>query len=345
MSCRVRLVPYLIFCSCFILFAQFLVSPIVFAHASSASYQYYLDQLALKGEKECIQPPKNVNLMSLSDAQLQLYGLPTHQTLDSNPQKWSEELSHAKRRICGTSSSNRHHKTHHQVSGGRNSDNWAGNEDTGNRGTYSSATVTFTIPNEAPGENQYGGRGSSADDDASFWAGVGGDNGITSSAVVVQAGVDTQWTGFSQYNVSWWEVAPNIPTEQNLPLCNLDTGSQVYIFVDSNLYNDGNDYFYIANNSSSCYNSHTDTNHRDFSDSATGECIAERPLQSGNVYFGLVDYGSIRFIGCDINGTPINTQPHIYYNLVSLQTGDTLETVGPVARNNTDYTVYWHWFT
>lgn len=318
------------------------MTPIAIAQASSSSNKSYLDQMALQGEKECAQPPQNIDLMTLSDAELQFYGLPTHQTLDRNPQHGSQILSYAKHRTCGTSPGKIHHQKHLKPHTEYNSDNWAGNEDTASRGTYRQAEVTFTVPNSAPGESQNMGIGASADDDASFWAGVGGDNGVTHPAVVVQAGVDTQWTGFSQYNESWWEVAPNIPSEQNLPLCNLDTGSKVYIEVTSNENNEGYNFFFIENESHSCYNSHTDRTA--FSDSATGECIAERPLQNGNFYYGLIDFNSIRFTICLINARGINLYPHLYHNMVSLQTGDTLATVGPIA-NNTDYTVYWHNWT
>ena len=346
---RISLMLCFACCLCSLLFYNFSVAPVAFAHSSTSNYQNYLSQVSALGEKECVQPPQNVNLMTLSDAELSLYGLPTHQTLDRNPQRWSEQLSRAKYRTCGTYSG----KIHHQYKPTKpspvsnstyevNSDNWAGNVDTGNRGTYREAEATFTIPNEAPGESANMGAGASADDDASFWAGVGGDSFETSPAVVVQAGVDTQWTGFSQYNISWWEVYPGL-TEQDLPLCNLATGSSVYVYITSNLNNEGYNYFYIENNSSLCYNSHVDRTA--FSDSATGECIAERPTQSGGGYYGLADFGSVRFTGCYINSTPINSLPHIYHNLVSRQTGDTLATVGPVASNNTDYSVYWHnWY-
>jgi len=335
---KIYLPACLIFVIGILLSYQLLFVPTAFAQSSSSRDKDYLDQIALQGEKECVQPPQNVDLMTLSDAELQLYGLPTHQTLDRNPQHWSQILSYAKHRTCGTHPGKIHHK-HLAENSEVDSDNWAGNEATGDRGTYREAEVTFTVPNEAPGESQ---DGASASDDASFWAGVGGDPGVSSPAVVVQAGVDTQWTGLFQYNESWWEVAPNIATEQNLPLCNLDTGSQVYIYVASNDNSDGYNYFYIENESHSCYNSHTDRTA--FSDSATGECIAERPLQGGDYYYGLVDFDTIRFTGCYINTAAINLLPHFYHNMVSLQTGDTLATVGAIA-NNTDYTVYWHNWT
>jgi hypothetical protein len=50
----------------------------------------------------CLQPPHNVDLMTLSDQALRSYGLPTHATLNHNPQQWEKVLAHAKKRICGS---------------------------------------------------------------------------------------------------------------------------------------------------------------------------------------------------------------------------------------------------
>ena len=129
--------------------------------------------------------------------------------------------------------------------------------------------------------------------------------------------------------------------EQNLPLCRLNTSDEVYAYITSNQNNDGNNYFYLNNNSANCFNTHTDLSV--FSDSASGECIVERPGQMLNTYFGLADFHIVGFRGCYVDYTPINSLPHFYHNMVNLSNNNNLlASVGPVANNNTDYSVYWH---
>ena len=102
------------------------------------------------------------------------------------------QLAHAKYRTCGTFPGKIHHhptKTSNVAKAPNssyeaNSDNWAGNVDMGNRATYHEAEVTFTVPNEVPGESTRMGTGANIGDDVTNWAGVGGDNSVTKPAVV-----------------------------------------------------------------------------------------------------------------------------------------------------------------
>lgn len=300
----------------------------------------------------CPQPPQNVNLMTLSDAQLDLYGLPTHSMINRNPQVWTSVLAHATHRTCGSypdplKRSHRPVNAHHFVPAiscsGCYSKNWSGNVDYGQRGTYRDGSVNFTVPS-------INGAFSPSNSDVSTWVGVGGDSDFTSPIVLVQAGVDVYkaCSVCPQYNESFYEVWPNQPTEQNLPLCRLNTGDQVYAFIDSNDNNNGKDYFYISNVSANCYNSYTIRNSSYFSDSATGECIVERPTNtSTGGYYQLGDFGTIHLTGCTIDtNTQVNgvgNYPHVYYTMTSDGTskGNVLAYPGSITGGGYDFPVYW----
>jgi hypothetical protein len=154
------------------------------------------------------------------------------------------------------------------------SQNWADNEATAGRGTYRAATIEFNVPYISL---------SNPNAAVSVWAGVGGDQNYAGNGwVLPQVGVSVNPSGNSQYDESWWEVAPVDNSEINLPLKRLNPGDRVYAYVSSNLNNDGYDYFEIENESIDNYNSHTVSGSSYFSDSATGECVVERPSLYGN---------------------------------------------------------------
>jgi hypothetical protein len=187
-----------------LLFLQNLLIPPLSVHAATSSADTVrLSHSTHLLKQICSQPPQNINLMALTDSQLSLYGLPLHALIDQNPQYWSNLFAHIKQHVCDTSPASSH-RTHQLRPGSRSSasllysQNWAGNVDYGNRGTYRIASVDFYVPKIT---NLYS--------DVSFWAGVGGDGDFTSPQVLVQAGVDISTTCCSiQYNESWWEVYP-----------------------------------------------------------------------------------------------------------------------------------------
>lgn len=295
-----------------------------------------LQNLRSAGEQQCLQPPQNIDLTTLSDTDLSLYGLPPHSVLERQPARWRNELQYAKHRTCGTHpgpkgvySSPTH--TARPSTTERNSLNWAGNVAYGNVGTYREAGVDFTVPSPSS---------MLANQRVTVWAGLGGDDYYTNGnyPVLVQAGVDVSTEG----NVSFWEVWP-YNTEQDLPLTHLAAGDLIYSYVNSNLNYDGYNYFYLENKTAGTYNSHYDTTR--YSDSTSGECILERPTVNGS-YTGLANFGTERFTGCYVGNntgstyTGIQNWPHDYHNMVD-SSGNTMATVGPIS-NTTDYSVYWH---
>lgn len=300
----------------------------------------------------CLQPPQNVDLTSLSDAALASYGLPSHAVIHASPAFWSVALAHAKHRTCGYGKSSRGRSSFPRStsSGGKhliNSANWADNEATGSRGTYRAATLTFNVPTLASSNP------SNAVD--SVWTGVGGDPTYAgSNAVLPQAGVDahasgTDGCGEPQYNESWWEVAgPNDPGATNLPLSRLCRQDRIYVYISSNLRNDGYDYFYISNTTISNYNSYTTYNSSKFSDSATGECVEERlgslPVARPNPYAGSAS-NTIEIDGCEILDRnnyeqSVGNWPHIAYQIVN-NSGKVLMYPKPLMNGGQDFLMQW----
>lgn len=290
--------------------------------------------------------------MTLSDTQLPLYGLPSRATINADPKEWAFLLSHAKHRICG-SYPDPQKQIHAFKSGirtapdviGYSSLNWAGNVTQGNRGEYRDAQVDVYMPainNNVPNAQ------------ASFWAGVGGDSQFTSPAKVVQAGVRAYlvFNGnghYSQANTSWWEVAPGY-TEQDLPLGRVNVGDHIHIYVSSNANNDGYDYFYMQNISYNTYNSYTLYGSSNFSDSESGECIAERPGVNNNLV-ALAQFSNngqpantMKFYSCSIydilnGGNGIGNLQHHYYYMSDGT--NTLASPGPIVNYGLDYPVTW----
>jgi hypothetical protein len=229
-------------------------------------------QVASQGSKAqtCAQPPQNVDLMTLSDAQLRQYGFPVHAVLDRNPAQWSAVLAHAKHRAC-TSSSDASTSAEPLVGvPPPYSPAWGGYEATGGRGVYRQAFVTFTVPTVHS-------ESSSANSQVGLWAGVGGDQYFAGQYYeLVQAGVIITVTpGGVQTNEPFWEhygtTAINLP--QNFGFT-IHTGDSVSVEVDSNLQEDGYNYYYVGDNTRGSYNTYTESGN--FSDSATGECIGEK---------------------------------------------------------------------
>lgn len=286
----------------------------------------------------CLQPPSNVNLLTLSDQTLASYGLPSHAIMDMSLSQWERVLTHAKQHTCGSFPGKLHRSSPIPYSGGGSS-NWAGNLASGSRGTYREASADFNVPSISFSNSSAA---------AVNWAGVGGDG---SNTVLVQAGVDTYISNGKQQNESFWEeVGTGIDTyEVNLPLNRLNPGDEVYTFAESNLSGDGYNYFYIANETSNSYNSYTLRNNI-FSDSATGECLLERPSVGGNLtpLLELNPNGNPKnsetFNDCVITtnagSNGIGNYSHYYYNMYD---GNTLLAhPGPITNSGHTYINYWY---
>jgi hypothetical protein len=330
-----------------------------------------LSAVVARGEKECIQPPKSFDLKTLSDAQLALYGLPTHRVLDGAPLFWSGMLAHYKHRGCGADipmtspgpdqkvTPTRPARTETPAVSGAPSLNWAGNYATGVPGTYREAQVTFTVPSVS------GHMGSTV----YFWAGVGGAGNTSPSEVLVQDGVEVIQcpTGISgpqciterdngtlpssgstwRYNPPFYEIVNSNEAlcTAALAKCNpvIMTGIPVYpgdsmtAYVESNFENSGYDYFEVCNNThSTCTSAPINTNSSSFSDSAAGECIGEEPFARSVPTYD-ANFGTVGMDGCLITNSSNTTKgvgawPHNYSWMLDAN-GKTLVTVGSIVNN------------
>lgn len=299
-----------------------------------------------------------VDLSTLSDAQLAAYGLPPHASVVQDIAHWTQIVRTATRVCLPAQPSHRHGHLlgDHVLSGGscsaepttqcRNYE-WAGNEANGSRGTYGKAEVTFNVANVSL---------ANVGDIASSWAGVGGDTfWIGSSAVVVQAGVDAENVCCfgNQSNTSWIDVEPNLGGSRNLPLCRLSTGDQIYVEAESNFNGSGEDYFFIQNISAGCYNScsiHTTNNNQQDtcgvtggpsfnSDSATGECIVER-LNAGLAQWNSPGH-KLSQTGCRMNNTNIGSLSH-HYNVIINASNQVLAGVSSLYNGGSAQDLIWY---
>ncbi len=280
--------------------AQYLSPVRAYAAAPMSDHSMTAQQLAAYGAAQCLQPPSGVNLLNLSDAQLIQYGLPTHAVIDRNPTQWKHELTYSRHRSCGskpTGSGITHllHPLKKNVTNTLYATNWSGYVANSGRGTYTASMVTFNVPTLSA---------SASGAHVSIWAGMGGDGADPYG--LVQAGIDSSLNSDgSQSNVSWWEFVSNTPgepsyPEESLPLSRgLYNGNQIWVYVNSNPNQNGSDEFYIQNNSTGDYNSYYLYGGSYFSDSASGECVVERPSINGG-FSPLANFGTEALSQCQL---------------------------------------------
>jgi len=215
-------------------------------------------------------------------------------------------------------------------------DIWAGYIARGKRGTYTEASMFFTVP------KLRGTRGV-ADTSASEWVGVG--DGLTSPIELVQAGVssDVDPRGH-QTNYAFWEVVGNGLSVSVQPLAlTVKPGDRIWVYVGSNANHDGYDGFLVEDLTQGTSQTAYKWDPNAFSDSASAECIVERPsINTGPR--PLAQFGTISIRGCDAytNGqrgmAAIGYFPHDLINMV--KDGVTLASPGPLTNGN-DFTVTW----
>jgi hypothetical protein len=230
---------------------------------------------------------------------------------------------------------------------------WADNEAVGNnltpppeqcpRGIYREAQMYFYVPTI---------KTTVANAAVGIWAGVGGDNTAVNlkvhTAVLVQAGVLTTVVSGQQVNRMFFQIVSSQSSNSpySLPVefmtaCQVNAHDHIYVDVQSNLNNNGWDYFHVQDlttPSSGCVQQcsidttgtrgnmgaacpigiigRTSYN----SDSATGECVIEH-VQGGSYplaeWTGGNNEGThnLRLYGCSLNQTYVIAQTHAYSNI------------------------------
>jgi hypothetical protein len=206
------------------------------------------------------------------------------------------------------------------------SSNWSGFEATGPLNTFRKSQCTTTVPKVT------------TSGDVSVWCGLGGDptsinpNNPTQGAqkaVLVQAGIDACLNSAScignncqpgvQCNSAWWEIADALVVQPIRFTKGIHVGDVVYVYMQSNLHDDGIDLFYLQNRTTGEAHKISITNQgatKDgnsirivgpqpnripiISDGASVECIVERPLDaSSNTFIRLATFQSTTVTGCD----------------------------------------------
>jgi hypothetical protein len=332
------------------------------APASRAPSLQALKAVRAQGARECVQPPRHLNLKSMSNAQLALYGLPGRQSLQRDHTLWSYLQAHYKHRSCGpvpavpklslpvAKRGLPHPGIRPSVSGSGNV--WAGNWSDSARGTYRIAQVSFTVPWLSSGTPTYS--------DVSLWAGVGGVQQVVGGSYgLVQAGVTvekapTSSGGTYLYNYAWWESVnsqyctgpesswPEPCFPEGMPLT-IYPGNSMFAYAQSNYGGDGYNYYDVCNSTlNTC--AQPEVQYGYFSDSATGECIAEEPVFSQDSNYYKANFGTENLDDCEItdnsgNENGVGNLPHNYYYLEDTGTGGTLVDVGDITNNGEDYAV------
>jgi hypothetical protein len=166
----------------------------------------------------------------------------------------------------------------------------------------------------------------------------------------VQAGVDSAPSGGgNQSNRAFWEVFPGTNGEQQWSYASILAGDHIHVYISSNNGNDGYDYFLVQDLTRNHYNDNTNYSSSYFSDSATGECILERPINgsTGNPYL-LPNFGTEHLSACDISGPGayqgVGLWPHKYYSMTSDGTSSGKLLAYPdntTSNNGLDFSVYW----
>ncbi|HWS85092.1 MAG TPA: G1 family glutamic endopeptidase [Ktedonobacteraceae bacterium] len=181
------------------------------------------------------------------------------------------------------------------------SNNWSGMEATSAVGKFKRVQCRAKVPTL------------NSNGDVSEWCGIGGDPTIIprgrGNAVLVQAGVDSCLgpgcpgnNSNVQHNDVWWEIADALVVQPIRMSKGIHNGDDLYFYIESNIGNSGQDKFYIKNLTTK-EPSHTiiinDQGATDngnpisintigsgngkitlTSDSASIECILERPLDA-----------------------------------------------------------------
>ncbi len=177
------------------------------------------------------------------------------------------------------------------------SDSWAGYEARGARGTYTEVNTYFTVPSLAP----------IAGTSVAIWAGVGSRIGTTYPRELVQAGIASfvdASTG-TQVNQAFWEVYGDGTTniEQYFPqsVLSVQTGDLIWVYVTSNVGNNGQDYFIVKDMTTGKSASITLNDPNALTDGAAADCIAEDHLNAQNLSpKPLANFGTLTFSSCRV---------------------------------------------
>ncbi len=276
--------------------------------------------LANPSSASCPQPPQNVDLSTLSNAQLDTYGLPRRPTDGARMPKWKKVLSHAKHRVCGkgtptnTGTQNTSVEQAQPNSCTNCSEVFAGNYATG--GGYTEIWSNWYVPCL---QTTHSGK-------SITWIGIEG------GSVVAQVGTE-QNTSSPQY-FAWWEDRGDVPDNGPYDVFSVSCGDYMYAEVEANSSNYPHEaYMFITDTYSSLYHSQVDPHYAN----SQADWLVEKEYNAD-----LSDFGSVQFSNDNVvhNGTTLSVgqTTHSYY---VMNDGKNVAHPGPISPDGHTFLIYW----
>jgi hypothetical protein len=191
--------------------------------------------------------------------------------------------------------------------------NWAGYAATGQDGSFTSVSASWSEPAVTCGD---------AETFSSFWVGLDGDG----TSTVEQTGTEADCDNGTASYAGWYEIFPNAPVFFSNPVQPADS-------MNASVVSDGNGEFTLTLTDST--QGWTQTTQQSEPNAALGsaEIIAEAP-SNGEEVLPLSDFGTADFTSTEFNNQPINSQPTL--TAITMATNSTpLATPSPLTDNTT----------
>ncbi len=326
-----------------------LTAPIVSAHAAQRTAK------TSSTSASCLQPPANVDLTTLSDAQLAVYGLPARARYQGRLAYWKKLIQHAKHRYCGPlvklNKQFSHETLHRPYTREIDNDTWAGNIAIDH--SYNEVESTWNVPCVSTSSYRPA--------EVYQWVGLGGDgadysNQGTDYHTLEQAGTGSGInTDGSTYYFAWFEDVPYdayaIPTTNYSSRYVTYCADSMYVYLDSNLSYSRKVYYYIEDVTQDWYFPHQEGSgsYSWLTDGSSAEWIVERP---GTVPTALADFslteayfGSAQTLRSGAS-LYVGQTTHNYANMYNYDScsradcGTELAYPGPIINGGQDFYVY-----
>ncbi|GHO80369.1 hypothetical protein KSD_81400 [Ktedonobacter sp. SOSP1-85] len=300
--------------------------------ATALAHTHSIDE----SQPVCLQAPNSLDPSTLSNSQLQMYGLPLRPSNAQSQEKWlknANRIKHDKhvcdpQKVVGTLAHHASYKyskaitpyvTQHSTAA------FAGNYAIGSRGYYTTSNANWNLPCMNT---------SVRDSRASIWVGLGG---FVSPNPLVQAGTDVLVDGNGSVTYYAWieDTGSGFDFGETFPLSN-GCGTTMYVEVDSNYQGSDNNYYIIDTNGLNI----SRTERWPLSAGDAGECIVERSHDGTGALITLANFNYVAFSNCYMNDSGIGNWNHDY-DIMTNGAGQVMADVGPIS-NGINYHINWH---